>query len=140
MRKRVSGLISSPLGHTNFLKPFSVQSEAAGDNVTHSLLLSMPYLVSPCPISSLWGKDVRRVQLTLALSTERATRGTVCERQGPASGAHCSAGSMRWSCKLSRAPRPQGSIPGPRFRSAAVCKGEQRMHVCPKPLVAEQPF
>ena len=45
MRKRMSGLISSPLGHTNFLKAFSVQSEAAGDNVTHSPLLFMPYPV-----------------------------------------------------------------------------------------------
>ena len=72
MRKRMSGLISSPLGHTNFMKPFSVQSEAAGDNVTHPPLLSMPYPVPP-------GKGLRRVQLTLA-QARRGPRGALCVR------------------------------------------------------------
>lgn len=70
MRKRVSGLISSPLGHTNFLKPFSVQSEAAGDNVTHSPLLSMPYPVPP-------GRGCKACPTALSPQALRGPRGAL---------------------------------------------------------------
>lgn len=100
-----------PVGpHTVFQKHFRAQSGACGNTETTSSRLST---LSPVPF----------IQFISALSTKGATVGsvTVWEPQDPGLW-HMLGSATQWNCKLSWAPCSHGSVPEPKFPSAATSK------------------